>query len=32
MVEQKMRANPNDPKMNDLFNELMAAHKEGRVK
>lgn len=32
MVEQKMRSNPNDPKMNELFNELMAAHKEGRVK
>jgi hypothetical protein len=32
MVEQKMRGNPNDPKMNELFNELMAAHKEGRVK
>lgn len=32
MVEQKMRQNPNDPKMNELFNELMAAHKEGRVK
>jgi chaperonin cofactor prefoldin len=32
MVESKMRANPNDPKMNELFNELMAAHKEGRVK
>ena len=24
--------NPNDPKMSELFNELMAAHKEGRVK
>ena len=32
MVEQKMRATPNDPKLNELFNELMAAHKEGRVK
>lgn len=32
MVEQKMRGNPNDPKMTELFNELMAAHKEGRVK
>jgi hypothetical protein len=24
--------NPHDPKMTELFNELMAAHKEGRVK
>ena len=32
LVDQKMRANPNDPKMNELFNELMAANKEGRVK
>lgn len=28
MVEK----NPHDPKMTELFNELMAAHKEGRVK
>lgn len=32
LVDQKLRANPNDPKMNELFNELMTAHKEGRVK
>lgn len=32
LVDQKLRSNPNDPKMNELFNELMAAHKEGRVK
>ncbi len=32
LVESKMRLNPNDPKMNELFNELVAAHKEGRVR
>jgi hypothetical protein len=32
LVDQKMRQTPNDPKLNELFNELMAAHKEGRVK
>jgi hypothetical protein len=32
LVEQTMRKNPNDPKMDELFNELMSAHKEGRVK
>jgi hypothetical protein len=32
MVDQKLRQTPNDPKMNELFNELMAAHKEGRVR
>jgi hypothetical protein len=31
-VESGMRKNPNDPSMNKLFDELMAAHKEGRVK
>jgi len=32
LVEEKLRQNPNDQKMTELFNELMAAHKEGRVK
>jgi hypothetical protein len=32
MVDQQMRTKPNDPKLNELFNELMAAHKEGRVR
>jgi hypothetical protein len=32
LVEAKMRENPNDPKMTELFNELLAANKEGRVK
>ncbi len=31
-VEAAMRKNPNDPQANKLFDELMAAHKEERVK
>ena len=32
LVESKIRANPKDPEMNKLYDELVAAHKEGRVR
>lgn len=32
LVDQKLRLKHNDPEMNKLFDELQAAHKEGRVK